>query len=79
MHIEWSEEKNKKLKAERGFSFEDVVAAISLGKLLDNRAHPNPEYQHQNIAVVNIEGYAVMVPYVTKEDGTLFFLNSLSI
>ncbi|APS59024.1 hypothetical protein [Piscirickettsia salmonis] len=72
MHIEWSEEKNNKLKKERGFGFEDVVTAIGLGRMLDNKRHPSPEYSHQMIAVVEIEGYAVIVPYVMKENGNWF-------
>ncbi|MFM8278662.1 MAG: hypothetical protein ACKN89_17045 [Cyanobium sp.] len=39
----WSHDKNALLIAERGVSFEAVVAAIEAGELLDVLAHPNPE------------------------------------
>lgn len=40
--VVWSHDKNALLIAERGVSFEVVVAAIEAGELLDMLAHPNP-------------------------------------
>jgi uncharacterized DUF497 family protein len=63
--IEWDDDKNRRLQAERGVSFEDVLEAIESGRILADEAHPNAEsYGHQRILVVEIGGYACVVPYV---------------
>jgi len=65
----WSAAKNELLLAERGMGFETVVAAIDSGGLLDVLAHPNPErYPRQRIAIVDVGGYVVLVPYVESDD-----------
>jgi uncharacterized DUF497 family protein len=77
MRFIWNEEKNELLKAERGISFERVVVAIEEGHLLDVLEHPNNEkYKNQKILVVEIEDYAVCVPFVEEENGG-FFLKTL--
>jgi hypothetical protein len=46
-----------------------VVVAIESGRLLDVLAHPNRErYPGQRIAVVDLGGYAALVPYVETDD-----------
>jgi uncharacterized DUF497 family protein len=66
--IRWSLAKNKLLKAERGVSFEAVLAAIDRGDLLDDYIHPNQDrYPNQRLLVVKIQGYAFIVPYVETE------------
>lgn len=73
-HYEWSTAKNDLLKAERHVSFEAVVAAIQEGRTLSNEAHTNKvRYGHQRVYVVQIEEYAYLVPYVQKDDNTIFF------
>ena len=68
----WSHDKNALLVAERGVSFEAVVAAIEAGELLDVLAHPNPErYPGQRILVVRLDDYAHLVPFVETADGLL--------
>lgn len=53
----------------RGISFEEVLFHISEGDLLDVLGHPNQErYPNQRIFVVEIEGYAVIVPFVEDQD-----------
>lgn len=65
----WSPEKNELLRTERGVAFEQVVVAIDEGGLLDVLTHPNPErYPRQRVAVVAVDGYAMLVPYVEAED-----------
>lgn len=65
----WSPEKNELLRTERGVGFEQVVVAIDEGGLLDVLAHPNPErYPRQRVAVVAVDGYAMLVPYVEADD-----------
>jgi len=39
----WNEEKNQRLKAERGVSFEEIIVHIATGDLLDIVEHPHPE------------------------------------
>jgi hypothetical protein len=73
MEIRWSDEKNTELKAKFGFGFERIIVALSDGNLLDDRRHVNLErYPHQRQLIVEIEGYAFVVPYVEIEDGLLF-------
>jgi len=63
--ISWNPEKNQQLIAERGISFEDVVFYLQQGALLDDLEHPNGDkYPGQRIFVINIDGYAHLVPYV---------------
>ena len=65
----WSAAKNELLRAERGLGFETVVAAIESGGLIDVLAHTNPErYPRQRIAIVDVGGYVVLVPYVESDD-----------
>ena len=40
-YVEWNEEKNKKLKSERGIGFEDVILAIQEDRLIKTLTHPN--------------------------------------
>ena len=66
----WNNEKNIKLRAERGICFEDIVLRIHAGNILDVVPHPNQEkYPGQSIMVINVDGYAFMVPFIIKEKG----------
>jgi hypothetical protein len=66
--VNWNTEKNIRLKLERGVSFEEVLAAMSHGALLDVVAHPNTEhYPNQRIYVIRIRGYAYLVPFVESD------------
>ncbi|HHB13111.1 MAG TPA: BrnT family toxin [Chromatiales bacterium] len=72
----WDDGKNRQLITERGVSFEDVVFCIEQGRLLDDLAHPNRDrYPHQRLLVVEIDGYAWLVPYV--ENGDEIFLETV--
>ena len=74
--FDWNEAKNANLKAERGISFEDVIAAIDEGRLLDTNKHTNKKrYGKQKIYVVRIEDYAYLVPFV--EDDEKIFLKTI--
>ena len=64
----WSTEKNIRLNAERGVSFEEVLSAMSNGGLLAVLNHPNSnQYPNQQMLVVRIRGYAYLVPFVENE------------
>ncbi|PKB72696.1 MAG: toxin [SAR202 cluster bacterium Io17-Chloro-G7] len=61
-------DKNESLRRERGVSFVETVFHIERGDLLDILEHPNQErYPGQRIFVVNINGYAYLVPFVESE------------
>lgn len=66
--IEWSEEKNKQLQIERGLSFEAIIVSIEQGKLVDVVSNPSSKHTNQNVLVVEIEDYLVLVPYVEDEE-----------
>lgn len=73
---DWSIEKNKWLQNERGITFEDVVYHLTHGGLLDTIEHCNQkQYPGQRIFIINIEGYACLVPFV--EDEKVIFLKTI--
>ena len=70
--ITWNPEKNRLLQKERQVCFEDVVYHMSAGGILDTFEHPNQErYPGQRIHVIEIEGYAYLVPFDESEDEIL--------
>ena len=62
IYFNWNAEKNEILKQTRGISFEEIVFLIRSGKLLG--IEENPGYPNQKIYIVNMENYAVIVPFV---------------
>jgi uncharacterized DUF497 family protein len=69
-YYKWDNQKNEKLKAERGVGFERVVMHIERGDVLDLFDHPNQEnYPNQQIIVVEINEYAYIVPFVESSKG----------
>jgi uncharacterized DUF497 family protein len=65
----WSNDKNEKLKQERGVSFEDIIYYIEHGKLLAILNHTNQKkYPGQRIYVIEINDYAYLVPFVETEN-----------
>ncbi|MFT3742302.1 MAG: DUF4258 domain-containing protein [Gammaproteobacteria bacterium] len=71
--FDFSTEKNQQLVSERDISFEVIISALQNGNLLDILEHPNKKkYAHQYIYVVNINNYVYLVPFVRKEDNTVF-------
>ena len=68
--IRWNSEKNLWLIRNRGVCFEQVLLVFESGELLDVVDHPNPQkYPGQKAAVVAIDEYAYVVPYVEDEEG----------
>ena len=75
-YFAWNAVKNESLKSERRVSFEDVIFQIEQGKLIDILEHPNQQrYPGQRIYVVDIGGYAYLVPFVESE--TEVFLKTI--
>ncbi|MEI6167618.1 MAG: toxin [bacterium] len=73
---DWNDEKNDWLRQERDVTFEDIVFHLSQGVLLDTIEHPNrQQYLGQKIFIVNVEGYAYLVPFV--EDDEMIFLKTI--
>ena len=67
--FDWNIEKNDWLREVRGVTFEEIVFHIQGGDLLDVLEHgKSGRYPGQRIFVVNVEGYACLVPFVELED-----------
>jgi uncharacterized DUF497 family protein len=65
----WSPDKNRLLREERGIGFEEVVFHIERGDVLDVMEHRNPQrYPGQRIFILDVEGYAYLVPFVESEE-----------
>ncbi len=71
-YLNWSLEKNEILKAKRGISFEQIAFLIESGHILG--IEENPRRPNQKIYILEIEGYAVIVPFV--EEGNEIFLKT---
>jgi len=65
----WDNKKNELLKDNRGVCFEQVVLLMERGEVLDTIEHPNQErYPGQKMAVVIIDKYVYLVPYVEQNE-----------
>ncbi len=74
--FDWDLQKNEKLKAERGISFEDVIFSIHHDGLLDILEHPKKnKFPNPRIFIVNVNDYAFLVPFVEDED--IIFLKTI--
>jgi len=72
----WDNEKNEWLIKHRGVCFEQVVLLLEGQEILDVLEHPNQQkYPGQRIAIVRIDDYAYLVPYV--QDGDDIFLKTI--
>ena len=66
IYLNWNSEKNEILKRERGISFEEIAYLIESGQVIgieENPGHPN-----QKMYVLEIDNYAIIVPYVENDD-----------
>jgi uncharacterized DUF497 family protein len=74
--FKWNTEKNEVLAKERGVTFEEIVERIGSGATVVETDHPNKKkYPHQRILIVDLGGYAYVVPYV--QDGDTCFLKTI--
>jgi uncharacterized DUF497 family protein len=65
----WDNEKNILLKESRNISFEQIIALIEDGNLLDILEHPNKDkYAHQKILIVKVGEYVYAVPFVENKN-----------
>ena len=65
-YLNWNSEKNEILKRERGISFEEIAYLIESGQVIG--IEENPGYPNQRMYVLEIENYAIIVPYVEYDD-----------
>jgi len=68
-YFDWDNQKNEILQKERNVRFEDVLLTIDGDGILDIVEHPNKKlYPNQKIFIINIDGYAYLVPFVEDEE-----------
>lgn len=67
--FDWNDDKNEWLRKTRGVSFEEIVYQLQTDRLLAVLDRGAPEkYPDQRVFIVNVDGYAYIVPFVTEED-----------
>jgi hypothetical protein len=72
----WDPEKNERLKAARGISYEEIILAIEEGGLMDVLVHPNQKrYTGQVVLVVGYRRYVYLVPSVEEDE--YYFLKTI--
>jgi len=65
----WDSEKNELLKKNRGVCFEQIVILMEREEILETVENPKQDkYSGQKIAIVQIDDYAYLVPYVQEND-----------
>ncbi len=66
IYLNWNPEKNELLKRERGISFEEIAYLIESGQVIG--IEENPGHLNQKMYILEIENYAIVVPYVESND-----------
>ncbi|MBI1320849.1 MAG: toxin [Candidatus Hydrogenedens sp.] len=74
--LDWNSDKNEWLRRTRGISFDEIALLLQSGQLLAilDRGAPD-RYPGQYVFVINVDGYAYIVPYV--EDEHSYFLKTI--
>ena len=65
-YLNWDSEKNEILKRVRGISFEEIAYLIESDQILG--IEENPGRPNQKMYILEIENYAVIVPFVEKDN-----------
>lgn len=65
-YLNWNPLKNEILKKERGISFEEIAYLIESGQIIG--IEENPSRPNQKMYILEIENYAVIVPYVENDN-----------
>jgi len=74
--FKWNAEKNEFLAQERGITFEEIVKKIESGANTIETDHPNKKkYPNQKILIIDVDGYAYLVPCVIDKDE--YFLKTI--
>ena len=71
----WDVVKNEWLLRERGISFEEIVWHIAQDHLLDILVSDKERHKGQKQLVVNVNGYAYLVPII--EEGEVIILKTI--
>ena len=66
IYLNWNPEKNELLKRERGISFEEIAYLIESGQVIG--IEEKPGHLNQKMYILEIENYAIVVPYVESND-----------
>ena len=66
IYLNWDSEKNEMLKHVRGISFEEIAYLIESDQILG--IEENPIRSNQKIYILEIENYAVVVPFVENDN-----------
>jgi hypothetical protein len=64
-YLNWSSAKNETLKRERGITFEEIAYLIGSGRIIG--IEENPGRSNQKMYILEIENYAVIVPFVEND------------
>ena len=70
-NFRWDKKKNEQLQKERGISFEQIEKAIINKKILDVIPNPSKNHPGQNVLVIELENYIILVPFV-RNKGDVF-------
>lgn len=63
----FSAEKSSRLKVQSNISFEEIIAYIEDGCVIESVDHPNQrKYPGQKMYLIDMEGYVFVVPYERK-------------
>ena len=65
-YLNWSSDKNEILKCERGLSFEEIAYLIESGQIVGIKKSSGRS--NQKIYILEIENYAIVVPFVESND-----------
>ena len=65
-YLSWNPDKGKILKKERGITFEQIAILIESEQIIG--IEENPGYSKQKIYILEIDNYAIIVPFVENDD-----------
>ena len=65
-YLNWDSEKNEILKHTRGISFEEIAYLIESDQILG--VEGNPGWPNQKMYILEIENYAIIVPFVERDN-----------
>ncbi len=64
-YLNWNPKKNELLKRERGIAFEEIAYLIEAEQIIG--IEENPGRPNQKMYILEIENYAILVPFVEND------------
>ena len=64
-YLNWNPKKNELLKRERGIAFEEIAYLIESEQIIG--IEENPGRPNQKMYILEIENYAILVPFVEND------------